>query len=297
MNIIKSSIYYDKSTGVISLPNISKLQCVKCESNDYLCLLCNKCKLHETCWQGRHRFMVNENGQRAVPYEYCSVCHKTKCDYTNSDTHKFCSICYVCNKCHGANKCEFIRRFCATCNSNTIHCVGCDVCLKHYCHDCKNGRNVMYGHHIILEPDHFEDYSTVFYKDRCSTCIRFVDPVNVNDMPEMPMIEHLKSTLWICRICIGVECGICFNQTEEVCSLCAADHMRYFNVEDFSYCCFGTIDPTNGKISYKRGRVCTMCGIVEIGKFNEEIWLPHYCKACLGDAADSYKFDVSRIPK
>ena len=284
---LPGSIYYDKTTKVISLPNIYGYQCKKCDNSEYLCLLCNKCKLHDWCWEGRYKFMVDVNGQYCHSYDkYCAVCCKT-----NHFTNLFCSVCYVCDNCH-ADKCEYMRRFCKECNLTTIHCTGCNNCLLHSCHVCSAATGVKYGHFINIEPINMEDYSPAYYKDRCSTCIRFVAPANIIYNPEIPIIDYLKSTLWICRICVSVECGMCFNQRNEVCSLCAADTSRYFNTEDFSDCYFSTVSH-----GYKKGEVCAMCGTVEIGANRDELWYPYYCKICLGTAANSYEFDITRIPK
>jgi hypothetical protein len=70
--------------------------------------------------------------------------------------------------------------------------------------------------------------------------------------------------------------------------------MRYFNVEDFNDCYFG--EQINGIIKYKKGEVCAMCGTVKFGATRDELWYPYYCKLCRDGAADSYKFDITRIP-
>ncbi len=294
MDIIKSSIYYNTITGKITLPNLSKIWCSKCDNDDYMCLLCKKCKLHNICSSGVKKFMKQgiDNGRFT---NTCIGCNVYSYSYWDEDVScDVCCICYICNGCHSDIPCKTNKKYCVECDAETIYCVGCEICLKHECHTCKQGSQ--YIPFINIESSDKNDYSKIYYTDRCNKCITFIEPAKESNWyVECSLLEYLKSTLWICRLCVHVECGLCFNQRAQLCSLCLKKGDSYFNFEDFDGGYFKY--NTENKNYYKRGETCGICGVIVISHIRDDLHHPYLCIDCKGDSFNRSNFDIKRIPK
>ena len=313
MEVIKSSIYYNKQTDILTLPNVltfDSVNCSICNNNDHKCLMCKRCSLHDVCHNGIDRAMVKKQNQ--WPAYYCRKCEKNYYDNRIGIEDQWCRECFICNECHPIEKCERMVKWCVECKLDTYHCRFCDICLKHKCHGVVawNGCGCFGIMEVIELTDDF-DYSNIFYMDRCGKCLLSVDAhkYGENKLFELSKKQFLSNTLWQCRICNHIECGLCYNTNATLCSLCYKSETRNYGHDDdkvilapdiiSNYINTGIHDYKN-TTSGMRGNVCgNICGICDAylydtDKYYKKSWFnPVICEKC----APNGEMPLSNIKK
>ena len=265
MEAIKSSLYYDKQTGVITLPNINRhdnITCSICKNNDYICIYCRRCSLHDPCGSGVEQLTIQKTHQ-IWPNSYCRKCDKNYYNFYSRPNEPWCNVCYICNDCHPDITCGKKVSHCTKCEFNTYHCPTCNICLKHECHGTYswNGCGVQTGF-LTLDEDCDRGYSNICYMDRCSKCVRFLDRCKYGegydeDGSYATNKKFIVDSLWICRICAHIECGMCFYVNGAICSMCEKSSNRSYDHMDDVVC----IDN-----HYASGNICGICDEIMYAK-------------------------------
>ena len=204
--------------------------CAICKNNDYKCLMCKRCSLHDECSKGIGTALIKKQNQ--WPAFYCRVCQKNYYDNRiNEKKEEWCHECFVCNECHPSDPCERMIKWCSECELDTYHCRFCDICLKHKCHGVVawNGCGSI-GIFEIVIPSEGIEYTNIAYMDRCGKCLLAVDihKYAENELLKLPKKDFLLNTLWQCRICSHFECGLCYNVNATLCSLCYKSGTRSY---------------------------------------------------------------------
>jgi hypothetical protein len=292
MNVIKSSIYYNSSTGKISLPNMTPHSCKICDNADYYCATCKDCALHQKCRVGVQK-LTNQRGVPPYhwPTNFCLKCDKNYYDFRRIEI-PWCNICYLCHDCHSKIPCEYKKQYCEECKFDTIHCVGCDICLKHQCHgngmegfdDC----GAYFGINLMQEDRERYKYP-VQYEDRCSKCLTFIDGRKSTvdkENDDLGWSYWIDDTLWVCKACTNVECGRCFHTSRHICSLCIKMGLYCWDFE-WDRILTERMDGFNNV-----GAICAICYKIG-GRYNKSLHSPNICEECSDTGTP---FDVKRIP-
>ena len=306
MEVIKSSIYYNKHTGDISLPNINhynNIMCSICKNNDYMCIHCRVCSLHDLCDNGLAQLTIQK---QQWPTNYCRICEKNYYGYntTTKTTEEWCNACFICNDCHKESKCtdKYKMINCDECYSETYHCKFCKICLKHECHGVNSWTVCGQYSGFMKVSNRRQNYSNICYMDRCSKCIRFIDNNKFDNIDSNHYTDayYVINSLWMCYICSHFECGLCFYISNSVCSMCEKSSNRGYDHMDDRVCVDGI---------FGGGNICGICDEIMYAKdyphnqrpsergghHGKPSWfLPAICSKCAPN--DTYTLaDIKRI--